>query len=52
VYKATRDLRVVQALLGHSNLAQTAWYLQDELTEVSVDVLELAKLNPTTETIQ
>lgn len=52
VYSATHDLRLVQALLGHSHLAHTAWYLQDALTVVPASTLELAKLNPTTEAIQ
>lgn len=49
VYDKTRDLRIAQALLGHSDLAATAWYLQDALTEVPLATLELAKLNPLTE---
>lgn len=52
VYSLTHDLRQVQALLGHSDLPQTAWYLQDAMTEVTISTLELAKLNPTTEAIQ
>jgi integrase len=52
VYNTTRDLRLVQALLGHSDLQSTLWYLQDSLTEVPVSTLELAKLNPLTEAKQ
>ena len=52
VYSATRDLRLVQALLGHSDLQSTLWYLQDALTEVPASALELAKLNPITERTQ
>ncbi len=52
VYQITKDLRVVQAFLGHSDLVSTVWYLQDNLTEVPLATLELAKLNPATEAIQ
>lgn len=52
VYDKTKDLRLVQALLGHSDLNSTLWYLQDNLVNVEVSALELAKLNPTTEAIQ
>jgi len=46
VYDLTKDLRLVQALLGHSDLGSTVWYLQDNTTELSAPMLELAKLNP------
>jgi integrase len=56
IYDATRDIRLVQAVLGHSNLTSTCWYLDHHLTEVPVAVFEQArlnsKLNPETETIQ
>lgn len=52
VYDATHDLRVAQALLGHSELRSTLWYLQGQEAHVEVSTLELAKLNPTTEAIQ
>jgi integrase/recombinase XerC len=52
VYSATKDLRIVQALLGHSNLGSTLWYLDHHVTSVPLAELELAKLNPTTEVIQ
>jgi integrase len=54
VYDATRDVRLVQAILGHSSLTSTCWYLDHRLTQVPVDVFEQARLNnePTRETIQ
>lgn len=59
VYDSTRDLRIAQALLGHSDLSSTLWYLQGQQVEVGIEVLEavkveaeLAKMNPSTETIQ
>lgn len=52
VYTITKDLREVQSALGHSDLASTAWYLQDELVTVNRATLELAKLQPPTERIQ
>lgn len=44
VYGITKDLRVAQAFLGHSDLTSTMWYLQDNLVEVPRSVLEQAKL--------
>ncbi|HEV2644884.1 MAG TPA: site-specific integrase [Acidobacteriaceae bacterium] len=52
VYRISGDMRVAQAFLGHSNLGSTVVYLQDDLVHVDLSVLELAKLNPTTEAIQ
>jgi integrase len=52
VYEATRDLRQVQALLGHGDLNSTLWYLDHHMTPVNVANLELAKLNPRTEVVQ
>jgi integrase len=52
IYDATRDVRLVQALLGHGDLGSTLWYLDHHLTPVPASALELAKLNTTTETIQ
>lgn len=63
-YQVTRDLRVVQAILGHSDLNSTLWYLDHHTAEIDRSVLELAKqqhgstgsapqiLNSPTETIQ
>jgi integrase len=52
VYSITHDLRDVQHVLGHHGLASTVWYLQDEIARVPASTLELAKLDPTTETVQ
>lgn len=52
VYDATRDVRLVQALLGHGDLGSTIWYLDHHLTPVPLETLELAKLNPHTERVQ
>lgn len=46
IYDATRDVRLVQAVLGHSNLTSTCWYLDHHLTAVPVEVFEEARLNP------
>lgn len=43
VYNQTQDLRVVKALLGHTDMKTTLWYLDHDLTPVSVNVLERAK---------
>lgn len=54
-YEMTRDLRLVQALLGHKELAHTLYYLDHNSTPVTTDVIEavrLCGLNPTTETVQ
>lgn len=52
IYDATRDIRLVQALLGHGDLGSTIWYLDHHMTPVPVSMLELAKLNPITEVTQ
>ena len=48
----TKDLRLVQALLGHRSLQSTLYYLDHRNTPVPVSTLELAKLNPASESIQ
>ena len=50
VYAQTGDLRAAQGVLGHSDLNSTLWYLQDEITRVTIDQLEAAALH--TETVQ
>lgn len=52
VYDLTGDLRLVQSLLGHRNLQTTLHYLDHRNYPVPQQTLELAKLNPQTETIQ
>jgi integrase len=52
VYDATRDIRLVQALLGHGDLGSTIWYLDHHLTPVPLSTLELAKLPTHTESVQ
>ncbi len=52
VYKLTGDMREAQHLLGHADLATTAWYLQDSTVEVSGATLERVKLTTATEVIQ
>lgn len=52
VYDMTHDLRMVQAVLGHKQLATTLYYLDHRDKTVLVSTLELAKLNPKTEAIQ
>jgi len=44
-----KDLRLVQAVLGHKQLASTLHYLDHRNTPVPLAALELAKLNPITE---
>lgn len=40
---ATRDVREVQALLGHKNLQSTLWYLDHDLRPIKRATLELIK---------
>lgn len=49
VYGITRDIRDVQAVLGHNTLTSTVWYMQTEVGAVDTRLLELAKLQPLTE---
>jgi len=51
-FDITKDLRVVQALLGHRHLAATLHYLDHDTTPVQVSMLELAKRNNITEVVQ
>jgi integrase len=39
----TKDLRAVQAILGHRNLQSTFWYLDHDLRQVNRSTLELLK---------
>lgn len=52
IYTQTHDVRIVQAVLGHKQLATTLYYLDHRNTPVGVSTLELAKLNPITEVSQ
>lgn len=52
LYELTKDIRKVQALLGHRTLATTLYYLDHRNTPVAASSLELAKLNPITERTQ
>lgn len=52
VYDKTRDIRIVQALLGHGDLGSTIWYLDHHLTQVPIEQLEQARLPTVTEVIQ
>jgi site-specific recombinase XerC len=52
IYEGTKDLRTVQTILGHKSLGSTIYYLDHDMVPIPVAILELAKLNPTTETIE
>jgi integrase len=52
IFDQTHDVRIVQAVLGHKQLATTLYYLDHRNTPVPVALLELAKLNPITERTQ
>jgi integrase len=43
MYRYTRNIRSVQALLGHRNMQSTIWYLDHDLEPVAVDTLETIK---------
>lgn len=43
IYKHTRDLRTVQAFLGHRNLQATIWYLDHDMEQIDRATLEEAK---------
>jgi len=46
VYRKTRDLHTVQAVLGHVDLASTVYYLDHDLKEVPRLLLEAVKPQP------
>ncbi|MEZ2348498.1 tyrosine-type recombinase/integrase [Terriglobus sp. RCC_193] len=52
VWGMTKDLRLVQGLLGHDDLSSTLWYLQAERMVVPLSTLELARLPTQTEGVQ
>ena len=43
MYRYTRNIRAVQALLGHRNMQSTIWYLDHDLEPIEVDTLETIK---------
>jgi integrase len=43
MYRYTRNIRAVQALLGHRNMQSTIWYLDHDLEPIAVDTLETIK---------
>ena len=43
MYQQTRDLRDVQALLGHRSLQSTVWYLDHDLVPLQRATLEVIK---------
>jgi site-specific recombinase XerD len=43
VMEETKDIRVVKALLGHSDLKTTLWYLDHDMTPVDIQLLETIK---------
>lgn len=43
LYSETRDLRQVQAGLGHRTLGTTAYYLQRSNTQLTAETLQKAK---------
>ena len=43
MYRHTRNLRQVQALLGHRSLQATIWYLDHELEPIEAETLEAIK---------
>ena len=45
-YEITKDLRLVQALLGHANLNTTLHYLDHHITTVPRELLEQVSANP------
>lgn len=47
IYDVTHDLRKAQAVLGHSQLSTTLWYLQRKLRPIDLALLEDAAINRT-----
>jgi integrase len=43
LYRRTRDIRVVQAFLGHRSLQSTIWYLDNEIVQIDLADLEAIK---------
>lgn len=43
MYEATGDVRDVQALLGHTSMSSTIWYLDHDLRPIKREVLEAIK---------
>lgn len=52
IYSITKDMRQVQAALGHSNMQSTVHYLDHRATVINRDMYELVQTLNTQETIQ
>jgi site-specific recombinase XerC len=51
-YETTRDLRTVQALLGHADLAHTLYYLDHHVTQIPRSLIDLISEKTITERTQ